>query len=208
MGKHHQPRLLRSQYLGGSGVSLKAGKGRDRAWLGTDAPRCVSGEPTATIDYFRTVQIRRIMGISGLKIVITASARSCNMRRRVRSVELLRLRCFRNFRRWTRSVPEPMPASSAELTEENSHRGKPESSDFSASYSRRMGGGLGTLEVENCIRTLVTKLGTPRSNSVVRPVRGQQHLRPSGGTRLRVGFTLPNGLGEDFGPVALLQPRV
>lgn len=63
--------------------------------------------------------------------------------------------------------------------------------DFSASYSRRIGS-LGTLN-SSFVGTLVTKLGSPTDDGVGRFAATTPS--PKWRHKMRVGFTLPNGLG-------------
>jgi len=63
--------------------------------------------------------------------------------------------------------------------------------DFSASYSRRLGG-LGTLNA-SYVGTMLTKLGTPTDSGVGRFAATTPS--PKWRQKLRVGFQMPNGLG-------------
>ncbi len=63
--------------------------------------------------------------------------------------------------------------------------------DFSASYSRRLGG-LGTLNA-SFVGTLLTKLGTPNDSGVGRFAATTPS--PKWRHKLRVGFQMPNGIG-------------
>lgn len=63
--------------------------------------------------------------------------------------------------------------------------------DFSGSYSRRLGG-FGTLNA-SFVGTLITKLGSPSDSGVGRFAGGTPS--PAWRHKLRVGITLPNGIG-------------